>query len=306
MQARQSHPENIELAAALLELADLLERQRADEFRVRAYRNAAETVRSLNRPVSAILQENGIGGLEQLRGVGRSLAQVIKQWVRLGRIGLVDHLRSGIALERALATVPGIGCRLAKRIRSELAITNLTDLEAAAWDGRLSRVQGMGQRRVQAIREALAGRFSRAGPPGSLGSCHTSVAPLSELLDIDAEYRHLAAANRLPGIAPQRFNPSGAGWLPVLYTHRGDRHYTAMFSNSTRAHRVGAGHDWVMIYRDDHVGDEQWTVVTARRGALRGKRVVSGHEQECCKHYERQQNLLFPLLPANMLGAKLI
>lgn len=104
---------------------------------------------------------------------------------------------------------------------------------------------------------------------------------MSELLDVDREYRSKARRRKLPRIAPRRFNPTLEAWLPVLHTQRGERHYTALFSNTARAHELGMTHDWVVVYRDDHGGDGQWTVVTARFGSLRGKRIVRGREDEC-------------------------
>jgi putative hydrolase len=105
------------------------------------------------------------------------------------------------------------------------------------------------------------------------------------LLDVDREYRAKAAADRLPRIAPKRFNPQGEAWLPVLHTQRGKHDYTALFSNTARAHELGTTHDWVVIYRDDADGAGQWTVVTAWFGALQGQRVVRGREAECEAHY---------------------
>lgn len=63
------------------------------------------------------------------------------------------------------------------------------------------------------------------------------------------------------------------------------RHDTALHSNTARAHELGATHDWVVIYRDDHEGHGQWTVVSARRGALAGRRVVRGRELRCAALY---------------------
>jgi DNA polymerase (family 10) len=82
-------------------------------------------------------------------------------------------------------------------------------------------------------------------------------------------------------IAPQRFNPSGDRWLPVLHTRRGPRRYTALYSNTEPAHRLGRTRDWVVLYARDASGEHQYTVITATHGALRGHRVVAGHERQC-------------------------
>jgi putative hydrolase len=113
---------------------------------------------------------------------------------------------------------------------------------------------------------------------------------VAELLDIDREYREKAAADRLPRIAPRRFNPTGEAWLPILHTDRDDRHYTALFSNTARAHELGMTDDWVVIYRDDRRSDGQWTVITSRFGQLEGRRIVRGREAECSTYYEHERD----------------
>jgi hypothetical protein len=112
--------------------------------------------------------------------------------------------------------------------------------------------------------------------------------PVEELLDVDREYREKAEADALRKIAPKEHNPAGEAWLPILNTKRGDRKYTALFSNTETAHAVGRTDDWVVIYLDrpDAPGRAQWTVVTETHGALEGKRVVRGREKECRTHYE--------------------
>lgn len=83
-------------------------------------------------------------------------------------------------------------------------------------------------------------------------------------------------------IAPRRFNPTHRAWLPILHGHRDGWHFTAMFSNTELAHRLGRTDDWVVLYfHDDHGPEGQATVVTERRGRYRGLRVVRGREREC-------------------------
>ena len=106
------------------------------------------------------------------------------------------------------------------------------------------------------------------------------------LLEVDGEYREKAHAGLLPKIAPRRFNPEGKAWLPVLHTRFGPWHFTALYSNTERAHDLHRTHDWVVIFWADEPGNEaQATVVTERRGALTGRRVVRGREPECARYY---------------------
>jgi hypothetical protein len=110
------------------------------------------------------------------------------------------------------------------------------------------------------------------------------------LLDVDREYREKAQAGSLPRIAPRRMNPEGKAWLPVLHTRFGPWHFTALFSNTERAHDLHRIYDWVVIfYADPEGGEGQATVVTERRGALTGERVVRGREPECARHYRGER-----------------
>ena len=279
--------DNWQAAEKLDEVAALLEAQEANPFRVRAYRRAAETLRELDRPAAEIIASKGTEGLVRLPGIGQSLARAIEQLVFTGTLPLLQRLRGDTAVESQFATVPGIGPELARRIHEELGIETLADLEIAAYDGRLAQVPGMGPRRVRAVRESLAGRFRRRPriPEAARTARRKDEPPVSEILDVDRQYREAAEADRLPRIAPRRFNPSGTAWLPILHTHRGERHYTALFSNTARAHELGMTRDWVVVYRDDRGGDGQWTVITSQYGPLKGRRIIRGREAECAAYY---------------------
>jgi hypothetical protein len=86
-------------------------------------------------------------------------------------------------------------------------------------------------------------------------------------------------------ITPRRFNAARLAWLPVLHTDRGERHYTALFSNTARAHELGRTRDWVGLYADGSLEGRQWSVITSQRGRLRGRRIVRGREDECEGYY---------------------
>ena len=141
----------------------------------------------------------------------------------------------------------------------------------------------MGQKRIAGIIDSLATRLGRirANP----AEPNEARPPVEELLDVDREYREKAGTSVLRRIAPRRFNPAGEAWLPVLHTHRGQRHYTALFSNTARAHRLRKIDDWVILYYDGRSGERQSTVVTCQSGALKGKRIVRGREPECREFY---------------------
>jgi DNA polymerase (family 10) len=276
---------NSQIARRLDELANLLEAQRANPFRVNAYRRGALVISGLPEPVSEMYQREGVEGLEQLPHVGHTLAIAVRTMVETGRLPLLEHLRGEIDPVLLFESVPGIGRIQAERLHHELGIDTLEDLEAAAHDGRLASIAGFGSKKVAGIIDSLASRLGRVRRPegGSVGDV-----PVEELLDVDREYREGVRAGTLPTIAPRRFNPESKAWLPILHTQRGDRHYAAMFSNTARAHRLGTTLDWVILYQDGASGAHQCTVVTSRQGPLEGYRIVRGREAECREFFERQ------------------
>lgn len=192
--------------------------------------------------------------------------------------------------ETTLMTVPGIGPKTAHRIREALQIGTLEELEVAAQDGRLRRVPGFGPRRVQMIRDLVAGMLSRSSHPAHRADDRAPAEPpsVATLLAVDEEYRADVDADALPKIAPRRFNPAGEAWLPILHTERDGWRFTALFSNTPRANDLHRTRDWVVIEfaRDSEHG--QTTVVTETRGGLSGRRVVRGREHECARYYARE------------------
>jgi len=276
---------NREIAAVLDEVGALLEMQEAQPFRAQAYRRAADAIRTLPQSLAATVRAGGAEAVDCLPGLGPGLARVITEIVHSGRLGLLDWLRGHADPERLLATVPGIGTELARRVHEQLGVHTLEDLELAAHDGRLAHVPGFGARRVRAVVETLIGRLARHRPPAA--GAEAADPPIDELLDVDREYREKAEAGLLRRIAPRRFNARGRAWLPILHTDRSGRHYTALFSNTARAHQLGKTHDWVVIFRDDGGTHRQATVVTETHGPLDGERVVRGRERECVSRYRK-------------------
>ena len=274
---------NSQIARRLDELASLLEAQGANPFRVSAYRRGALAISDLTEPVSALYGREGIQGLERIPHIGRSLAIAVRTMVETGRLPMLEHLRGEVDAVLLLQSVPGIGPIQAERLHHDLGIDTLEELEAAAHDGRLTSLAGFGAKKVNGIIDSLASRLGRVRQPES-----GTAPPIEELLDVDREYREAVRENRLPMIAPRRFNPEKKAWLPILHTERGGRHYTAMFSNTARAHRLGTTHDWVILYQDGGSGAHQCTLITSRQGPLEGQRIIRGREAECQEFLERQ------------------
>ncbi|HEY8503932.1 MAG TPA: helix-hairpin-helix domain-containing protein [Gemmataceae bacterium] len=279
--------ENRRIADRLEETARLLEQREENPFRVRAYRQAAETVRALGRPAHEIVRDEGESALQRLPGIGPRMAHAIRELALTAHLPLLEELRGAEHPEKLLATVGGIGPELAARIHKELGVRTLEELEVAAHDGRLAGLPGVGPKRLRGIREALAGRLGRRRPERATE--RPPAPPVEELLEVDRVYRERAGEGQLRMIAPKRFNPTGEAWLPILRLRKGNRYYRALYSNTAQAHKLGKTRDWVVIYyRIAGKGSGQCTVVTAGSGPLRGKRVVRGREEECARYYARR------------------
>lgn len=277
--------ENSQIAQRLREAADLLAGQTAaNPFRVGAYRRAADTVEGLGRGLGEVLEREGLEGLVALPNVGRSIAGAIREMLATGRWALLERLRADLRPERLFQTIPTVGPGVARAICDTLKVESLEELEMAAHDGRILTVPGIGPRRAAVLRAALGQRLGQRVRPRRPEP--RRLPTVAQLLSVDHEYRRRAAADRLPRIAPRRFNPERKAWLPILRVPHGPWQFTALYSNTARAHQLGRTRDWVVLYFSDRRGREgQCTVVTETHGRLAGRRVVRGREAECRSFY---------------------
>ena len=280
---------NQEVADKLSEIADLLEQQGANVFRVNAYRNAAAVVAKLPQAVSDIVARRDIEGLIELPGIGQGIARCIYEYVAMGRMSRLESLKGGSDPISLFESIPGIGSTLAHRIVEQLHIDSLEALEVAAHSHRLDKVPGFTPQKIAMVQVWLTEVLGRPRarlkiqPPVSEPS-------VALLLDIDKHYRDKVDTGSLATIAPKRFNPKGEAWLPIMHLSKQGWHFTVLFSNTRRAHELKRTRDWVVIYYyDDQHHESQNTVVTETRGSLIGQRVVRGRELECREFYALHQ-----------------
>lgn len=278
---------NVELSERLREVAALLESQEASPFRIAAWRHAADTVAALDVDLRDLVAARGLDGLIELPGIDRAIGGAVRELVTTGRLHLLDRLRGTTDPEELFRSIPGVGPRLAKLLHETLQVDTLEALEVAAHDGRLERIPGLGPRRIAALRASLAARLGRPHGEGPISAPTVDdEPPVDVLLSVDEEYRRRADRGELPLITPRRMNPEAKAWLPILHTQRGKTHFTALYSNTGRAHALGRTRDWVILYFSgpDH-REHQRTIVTETHGALRGERVVRGREVECLRYF---------------------
>jgi hypothetical protein len=216
------------------------------------------------------------GRLERLAQVGPRRAAAI-------RAALTQMLDRTRALRRARSPA-------APAAPAVPAVQAVQAVQAAAAAARAAPAAAAAPAAPAAPATAAAAAAAAPAAAGAPGPAPAADGPgVDLLLDVDRDYRDGAAAGRLPTIAPRRFNPEGKAWLPVLHKKHGDWHFTALFSNTARAHELGRVHDWVVIYAEDRDHQErQYTVVTPPGGPLAGRRVVRGREAECRAWYAAQ------------------
>lgn len=148
---------NEDIAVQFEEIADLLEIQEANPFRVRAYRNAARTIRGLGRELSELLAQGE--DLTRLAGIGKDLAGKIEEMLRTGQTrALKDLHRELPASLEDLLHISGLGPRKVKVLYTELGIKTLSQLEKAARAGRVRELEGFGARTEQKILETIASK----------------------------------------------------------------------------------------------------------------------------------------------------
>lgn len=272
--------ENADIASRLQIFASLLEQQGDDAFRVRAYQEAADHVGALPVALRDIFAQGGLAGLIAQPKIGRGIAAAIAEMLTSGRWSQLDRLQGDAAPARLFMTIPGVGPALARRLADDEDIETLEELEIALQPGGRP-IPGFGRRRRQLVLSQVSERLGRIRT-ARRGVGPVTPPPVALLLDADRLYRERAAAGQLRLIAPKRFNPEGAEWLPVMHARRDDWHLTLMWSNTARAHELGKTRDWLVVYfRKDGQPEGRCTLVTETRGKLAGQRVVRGREPEC-------------------------
>jgi len=185
--------ENIEIAAVLTEMADLLEIQGdTNPFRIRAYRNAVFTVQESPDPIRKIVASGG--DLTDLPAIGRDMASHITELVMTGRLTPLDEIakevpRSLIQLTR----LPGVGPKKARKLWKELGITTVEALAGAARAGEIAEVEGFGEKSQEKILEAIE-RFQKRQGRFRLSSADDLIRPLIEYMLEDERVERLEVA----------------------------------------------------------------------------------------------------------------
>jgi DNA polymerase (family 10) len=150
------HENNRQLAMLFRSMADLLAAQRANPYRVRAYRRAAETLLATPEDVAVVAQRQN---LEAMEGIGKDLAEKIREFLATGTIRAYEELKTPLPSEvKAWATLPGFSDSFVTYLYFRLGIRTLTDLEQLVRSHLLRTMpgfEGSEERLLQAVQQQM-------------------------------------------------------------------------------------------------------------------------------------------------------
>src|SRR5437773_650385 len=161
--------QNPDIARVFDEVADLLEIQDANPFRVRAYRNAARTIRDFPEPIAELVR-SPTKDLTEIPGIGADLAEKITAIVTTGELPLRKQLAAKLPAGLLdLLRIPGLGPKRVKLLHKKLKVKSATDLAAALAKHRIQKLKGFGPKIEEKIRTGL-GVDLRAVEPAAYGA----------------------------------------------------------------------------------------------------------------------------------------
>ncbi len=185
--------ENIEIASALSEFADLLEiKGGVNPFRIRAYRNAVRTVEDHPVPLRKLVAEGA--DLTELPAIGKDMASHIAELVSTGRLADLEEL--GTEVPRSLVEItrlPGVGPKKVAKMWRELGITTVAEVAEAAAAGRLAALEGFGKRSEEKILAAVE-TYQAREKRFRLSEADQLVRPLVEHMEASEHVRKLEVA----------------------------------------------------------------------------------------------------------------
>ncbi|MFP4015869.1 MAG: DNA polymerase/3'-5' exonuclease PolX [Halanaerobiales bacterium] len=148
---------NSEVADQFRMMADLLSIKGANQFRIRAYRNAAQTVANMSDNVEDMVDDNQ--DLTELDGIGEDLAGKIEEIVKDGKMQELEDLKEEISPEVAeMLNIAGLGPERVKKIHNQLDVANVEELKHTAEDGRISELSGFSEKTENKILEDIKSR----------------------------------------------------------------------------------------------------------------------------------------------------
>ncbi len=215
---------NSDIADIFNKVADLLEIQGANPFRVRAYRDAARTIGGLSKSVADMIsQEKDLSGLP---GIGQDLAGKIKTIIKEGSLPLLEDLKKKIPAELSdLMSIESLGPKRIHALYTNLNITSFKELQKAAEEGKVRSLSGFGEKTEQKILEEIKRLKGEAMGRALLVEAEQIVSPYIEYLKKDKSLKDIAVAGSF------RRRRETVGDLDILSTSKENSSLMDIFVN---------------------------------------------------------------------------
>lgn len=147
---------NSEIARVLYNIAIYLEMQGEMVFKVRAYEKAAQTIESLTDDINEIYRKGGLEALQEIPGVGKSIADKTEEMIKTGKLKYYEELKRKIPVDvEGLRRIEGIGPKTILALYKKLKVRNAADLEKVAKDGKIRTLAGFGQKSEENILKGI-------------------------------------------------------------------------------------------------------------------------------------------------------
>ncbi|MGC8888371.1 MAG: DNA polymerase/3'-5' exonuclease PolX [Candidatus Micrarchaeia archaeon] len=149
---------NKQIAEIFNEIADMMELEGTEHsFEVRAYRKAAITISTLQEDVGDILKKEGVEGLQKLPGIGKGLADRIREFIETGKIEKYQQLKKKYPIDfKTLSSIQGLGPKKIFKLYKELGVKNLEDLKKAVNEHKIKSLEGFGEKSESEIAKGIS------------------------------------------------------------------------------------------------------------------------------------------------------
>lgn len=185
---------NEEIAKILLEISEHLAMQGENVFKIKAFEKVAQTITELDRELDDIYKEKGLKGLEEIPGVGVSIAQNIEELLKIGKSKYYEKLKKKAPVNLdELMRVEGLGPKGIQKLYEELDITNLEELTEAAKAGKIGKLKGFGKKSEEKILRGIE-FIKKSGGRFLLGQIIPQVKEIEDYLKKLKEVNKVVAA----------------------------------------------------------------------------------------------------------------
>ncbi len=232
---------NKEIAKIFYEIGEYLE-MKGIPFKPRAYEKAAYSVENLEEEVLEIYKKRGLKAVEDIPGVGISIAEKIEELIKTGHLKYYQMLKKSLPVNVSeLSAVEGIGPKMIFRLYKTLKIRNIKDLEKAAKAGKIAKISGFGSKTEQKILKSIE-FFKKSSGRFLLGS----IFPLTRTME--SRLKNLKSVDRVAIAGSIRRMQETIGDLDFLVTSSKPKEVTDFFVKMPEvAHVYSSGPTKTMV-----------------------------------------------------------